>query len=200
MSKKGDNPPTPSMDNMAVALISSKIQHPVNITAQHTVAPVMSEQFLIRFQSRADSMNAEKRLKGLRVGERPALTVKRTGDEIFTGCCIFDEINATAMLSMEGVGGLSPFFDIFYEADSLKSGMHHPDGILWIRTPRRSHEVHSEKVSLRSIAPTILSMLAVPQPEYMKELPLPGFSLNPIGRAIQGSSESRNGGYQRSSS
>jgi hypothetical protein len=61
-----------------------------------------------------------------------------------------------------------PFFEVFYELDDIKSGYHHPDGMLWVRFPDRTHVVHKERVSLRSIAPTLLQMLGVARPDFMK--------------------------------
>ena len=50
-------------------------------------------------------------------------------------------------------GKAVPFFRYLYKADITKSGMHHPDGILWIRTPTRKHSVHQPKVRLLAVAP-----------------------------------------------
>ena len=32
-------------------------------------------------------------------------------------------------------GARIPFFDLLYQIDLVKSGEHHPDGMMWIRTP-----------------------------------------------------------------
>jgi hypothetical protein len=45
--------------------------------------------------------------------------------------------------------------------------------MLWIRRRNRSHHVYPTKVSLTSIAPTVLDLLSVPRAEYMRDLPLP---------------------------
>ena len=60
------------------------------------------------------------------------------------------------------------FFDVFYKVEGMKSGMHHPDGMLWVRTPEKRHQIHRDKVPLESIAPTILEMFGVTPPSYMK--------------------------------
>jgi hypothetical protein len=60
------------------------------------------------------------------------------------------------------------FFDLLYQLDLVKSGRHHPDGMLWIRTPGGCHKVHEESVSLCSIAPTILSALGLASPPEMR--------------------------------
>jgi arylsulfatase A-like enzyme len=64
-------------------------------------------------------------------------------------------------------GATALFFEVFHQAESLKSGMHHPDGMLWIRLPDRGHAVIEEKVSLLSVAPTVLSLLGMPIPAWM---------------------------------
>jgi predicted AlkP superfamily phosphohydrolase/phosphomutase len=65
-----------------------------------------------------------------------------------------------------------PFFRLFYQLESLKSGMHHPDGILWIRQPGVAPRLIPDKVSLKNVAPTILSMFQVPRPPAMTGVPL----------------------------
>jgi hypothetical protein len=61
-----------------------------------------------------------------------------------------------------------PFFGMFYRIAGLKSGMHHPHGMLWVRHPDKRHRIHEDRVPLTVIAPTILKMLGVPPPEFMR--------------------------------
>ena len=70
-------------------------------------------------------------------------------------------------------GRSTPFFRLFYQVESLKSGMHHPDGILWMRIPGIRPSVSREKVSLRDLPPTILSMFGIEKPPYMTGRILP---------------------------
>lgn len=130
------------------------------------VAPVMSEQFHLLFENEQDAQQAESQLRALQVGDTPAMLVSRDGAALFSGCKIFRSLPPDAVLRA-GSGRTAPFFDVFYQADGLKSGMHHPDGFLWIRTPQREHRVSPEKVPLRSVAPTVLEMFGVPRPTYM---------------------------------
>ncbi|MGH7594429.1 MAG: hypothetical protein ACRELE_11360, partial [Gemmatimonadales bacterium] len=61
----------------------------------------------------------------------------------------------------------------FYLADGLKSGMHHPDGILWIRGADHRHRVHAERIPLRAVAPTVLAMFGIDAAaEHMSAQPL----------------------------
>jgi bisphosphoglycerate-independent phosphoglycerate mutase (AlkP superfamily) len=57
---------------------------------------------------------------------------------------------------------------MFYQGEGIKSGMHHPDGLLWIRTPELKHSIQEEKVTLCSIAPTVLKILGVRRPETLR--------------------------------
>jgi predicted AlkP superfamily phosphohydrolase/phosphomutase len=60
------------------------------------------------------------------------------------------------------------FFDLFYEIEGLKSGMHHPEGIFWVRDARVPRPTGDEHVPLESIAPTILDLMAIRIPDHLK--------------------------------
>ena len=51
------------------------------------------------------------------------------------------------------------FYDWFYALEETKSGYHHPDGVLWIRTGQ--HQVEEEAVSILDIFPTIEEFFGV---------------------------------------
>ena len=98
--------------------------------------------------------------------------MKLDGTAIFGGCNIFTEVPRDAVLT-SSAGRSAPFFDVFYQAEGVKSGIHSGDGFLWIRTPSRAHHVTPGKVPLRAVAPTILTMLGLTPPASMKAPPLP---------------------------
>ncbi|HXO85522.1 MAG TPA: hypothetical protein VN803_08345 [Gemmatimonadales bacterium] len=141
------------------------------VTPPYTVVPVMSEQFHVIFDDEARAEAAAQNLQSLRVNGGAALDVKRDGTAIFGGCHIFTEVPRDAVLT-NGTGRSAPFFDVFYQAEGVKSGMHSGDGFLWIRTPSRMHHVTPGKVPLRCVAPTVLTMLGVTPPASMKAPPL----------------------------
>lgn len=135
-------------------------------------SPVMSEQFHLYLTNEDDANVAERRLAALRVSDRVLMHVRREGPTaLYAGATIFDEVPRDAVLTTED-GRSIPFFDVFYQADTIKSGMHHPDGALWIRMPTREHRVEPEHVPLRAVAPTLLAMLGVTPPAYMKAEPI----------------------------
>ncbi len=136
------------------------------VGASCRVAPVMSEQFQVLFDNQNDAQEAESQLRALQVDDTPAMLVSRDGAAVFTGCKIYRPLARDSVLRA-GSGSTAPFFEIFYQGDGVKSGMHHPDGFLWIRTPGREHRVNSKKVPLRSVAPTVLEMFGISPPTYM---------------------------------
>jgi Type I phosphodiesterase / nucleotide pyrophosphatase len=137
------------------------------ITSNCRVEPVMSEQFWLRLDNVDDAMDVEAKLAVLKVGEERALYAKRDGCGVFVSCCIHHALPENAVLRVEDSERSMAFFEVFYALEGGKSGMHHPDGILWIRHPGRSHQVHQERVPLASVAPTLLDMLGIEKPEYM---------------------------------
>jgi hypothetical protein len=138
------------------------------ITKWTSIDPVMSEEFQVHFDSPADAQAAGEALRRLYVGDKPAMRVEMKGDGVFAGCGIFEQMESHEVMLEGGANGNStPFFRLFYQAEGTKSGMHHPDGILWFRVPGVRGAVHSEKVPLRDIPPTILELLALPKPDYM---------------------------------
>jgi arylsulfatase A-like enzyme len=56
----------------------------------------------------------------------------------------------------------------------MKSGCHHPEGVLWVRTGR--HAVHSERVSILDVAPTVCDLLRL-DPDAVRCAGLRGVSL-----------------------
>ncbi len=143
------------------------------ITGCKKVEPVMSEEFHLRFANERDAADAAKRLGALRVDGRQAMQVEQRETNVFSGCIIYSQLEHDAVLEAGSGGRSTPFFRLFYQVESLKSGMHHPDGILWMRIPGSRPAVHPEKVSLRDVPPTLLSMFGIEKPAYMRGKILP---------------------------
>lgn len=136
------------------------------VAPPYRVAPVMSEQFHVHFDSEDAALEAAERLRGLTLQGEPAMLVKHEGSSVFAGCSLFRQLDRDALLDA-GKGAPLRFFELFYQVEGIKSGMHHPDGILWIRHPARPHREHPDKVPLRSIAPMLLRTFGATPPAYM---------------------------------
>ena len=137
------------------------------------VEPVMSEEFHLRFGTEAEAEVAAERLRSLRVDGRQAMQVEKREANVFSGCIIYSQLAHDAVLEGGPGGRSTPFFRLFYQVESLKSGMHHPDGILWMRVPGGRPSTHREKVSLRDVPPTLLALFGIEKPSYMTGKVLP---------------------------
>lgn len=140
------------------------------VSSPYECSPVMAEEFFIRFKNERDAQIAEQQLAALKADQRPVLKLRRQGGEIYAGCEIVEQLSDQAVLTIEGSSVSTPFFNVFYQIDDIKSGMHHPDGILWIRNPSLKHTVHPEKVSLVSIAPLIMGIFESNENPSSREL------------------------------
>jgi hypothetical protein len=132
-------------------------------------APVMSEQFRLVFDSEAEASDAAKALLGLRMGNRQVMLGRPDGNEVLAGCTIFERLPSDSMV-VNTKGVARRFYELFYNCNLVKSGMHHPDGIFWISTTERASHIQKERIPLRSVAPTLLSLLGYSVPAFM-ELP-----------------------------
>lgn len=133
------------------------------------IAPVMAEQFRAFFDSETGARFAAEQLSKATVSGQPVLSAQVEGNAIFVGCTRNDVVPEDALIR-DARGAEHPFFDLFYRFETAKSGYHHPDGMWWTRTG--SHRELDEKVSLRSVAPTILRLLGVEPPGAMKAAPI----------------------------
>ncbi len=103
----------------------------------------------------------------MRYSDDAALRIQRYGTDLMCGCQVWEQVEPDAVLQVEEDGRTIPFDELFFQVDIVKSGMHHPDGMLWLRSPQRTHIEHPEKVGLASIAPAILRMYGLPVPDHM---------------------------------
>jgi Type I phosphodiesterase / nucleotide pyrophosphatase len=142
------------------------------ITHPHRYAPLMSEEFHVYAESETAARDIVDRLGALRVGGRSAIRARHSGNEVFGGCVIFEPVSADVRVEGSPSGRPAGFLELFYGVETTKSGMHHPDGLLWIRTPARQHVEAREHVPLRVVAPTILRLLDLPMPPSLSGRPL----------------------------
>ena len=124
-----------------------------------SVEPVMSEEFHIRFRTDEAADAAVKVLESVEVANRKVFAIKRSGATLLAGCAIFQELPPDSV--MQTANGDHPFSKLFYFVDTKKSGMHHPDGLLWVHLPSSTQGVTAGTVPLVDVAPTILSLLGV---------------------------------------
>jgi hypothetical protein len=123
------------------------------------VEPVMTHQYVALFASDKEAAVARDRLRGIRIqGAEVFGVTEPANSSLKFGCQIATPISGDEALT--GVtASMHPvrFKDLLYPLGLVKSGCHHPEGLLWIRNGR--HYVHPERVSILDIAPTVCRIL-----------------------------------------
>lgn len=131
-------------------------------------APVMAEEFRLRFESEAACQAAQAALGALRLdGGGPVVTVRPAGTEMLVACGVIAAPPSDARVRSAGNEQGQRFHDLFSPLQGIKSGEHHPDGILWICSPGGDHEVIDRKIPLPELAPTFLALCGLaPSPQF----------------------------------
>jgi hypothetical protein len=120
-----------------------------------TIEPVMTHQFRLRFADMAAMEQAARILEELRCDGAPMMGIpERIEDGFVIGCIVSTQVAEGTAISRAGSNETIPFFDLFYQIDGVKSGCHHPDGILWIAS---GEGVDRGRCSILDIFPTILA-------------------------------------------
>jgi len=144
------------IQDMAAFAVFAGLQTP------YEYAPVMAEEFYLHFASEAEAEAAEKKLAQVRLPDgQPVLYMRLEGPSIFAGCRVFSQPPKDLALVSAASNTPRAFSELFYPVDGVKSGMHHPDGILWFRLPSRKHGRIAQKIPLRQIAPTLAGLCGV---------------------------------------
>lgn len=136
------------------------------LTTCREIAPVMAEEFFLRFDSEEEAGSAEGLLLRLRLADQPLMRLQRAGTELFAGCAMRSAVADDAYI--EGHDGPPvKFHDMFRPTPDIASGRHHPEGILWIGRPAGHYVLHDAAVPLEAVAPTLLDLLDIERPKWM---------------------------------
>lgn len=126
------------------------------------VEPVMTHQYMLHCKDKAAADAAQEALSNCRAENKSVFDIRRENDtSMYFGSQLSTKVGADAVLGGPG-GFFEEFHDHFYLIEQNKSGCHHPDGCLWIRTGQAAHH-ENERVSILDIAPTILDLLGEKQ-------------------------------------
>jgi hypothetical protein len=131
--------------------------------AYSQLEPVMAQQFVLRFADRAATEKAAEQLRGFEWNGTQVIEVSDEG-----GCSLnvanwlHGAVPEDAVLTSKHSQRQERYYDVFYRMEAMKSGRHHRDGVLWIKTGE--HQSHAERVSILEIFPTLLDLLGVPVP------------------------------------
>jgi hypothetical protein len=130
-----------------------------------TAQPVMAEEFVVRFPSESAAAEGAERFEQLTVRGEQLLSFANEGSYLVGGCAVTDAGAQGERVEMAGERRDETLGDLFYPIHTVRSGRHHPHGVLWWRS--EAHRVVAEPVPLTAVAPTVLSVFGVDLPEYM---------------------------------
>jgi hypothetical protein len=139
----------------------------LGIDSEFEYNPVMSDQAILRFKGEDEALRAQDHLRSYRLIDRRAFHTSVQGADLMVQCNYTAVVPPEALIAHETSPRTIPFFEMFYSMDVVKSGFHHPEGMLWVRYPDRTHALHEKKVSIRSVAPAILELFDFPRPGFM---------------------------------
>ncbi len=132
------------------------------VTGRYVYAPVMSQQFILNFDDEADAIAAADRIGEMRLSDgQPLMLARRNGTQVLSGALVDRPPAADAHITTGASTETLKFRDCFYPLEALRSGMHDPAGVLWVRTPSRAHVRIERPVSLLEVAPTLLALAGV---------------------------------------
>ncbi len=146
------------------------------------VEPVMTHQYIARFPDQAGADAARDRLASVRYDGKQIFGFSESEPgTLYFGNWLHGPVPQTAEVVLAGASNRArPYYDVFYHINETKSGMHHPDGVLWFKTG--THRRHADKVSILDVMPTLLEFYGIPlRPEDRRAFQ--GRSLMPELRA-----------------
>jgi len=125
------------------------------------VNPVMTHQYLAHFADQAQADRAKDLLSSVRYDGRPVFDFAPSNPAtLYFGNGVHRVVPESAEVMLGGVSNQpQPYYEVFYHIDEMKSGMHHPDGVLWFKTG--NHARHVDKVSILDVLPTLLDFFGV---------------------------------------
>jgi hypothetical protein len=121
-----------------------------------SVEPVMTHQFMMRFENDAQSQHAAKQLNALQLNGVPAFDLHDHGEKgIYFGLQAHHQLSPDEHLTSLLTNERWKFFELAYQIEAIKSGCHHPDGMLWFQT---GQHYNAGRCSILDVYPTLLDL------------------------------------------
>lgn len=132
--------------------------------APSALLPTMSDSYSAEFPDQDAANIARQRLEQVKLADRALFQFSPT-----TPRALYFNIGIRSLVPPDAVLRIPsnqqphvPFYDLCYRIPHSKSGVHHPDSVLWFKTGR--HQVPAEKVSILDMFPTLLDYFGAPMP------------------------------------
>ncbi|MBT0585675.1 alkaline phosphatase family protein [Alteromonas sp. SM 2104] len=137
----------------------NKLPEWFGLTGVEKVGPVMSHQFHLLCDSPEAAQSNFERLKQFTFQDSPLFSLRLEGKDVFGGCTVSHEVDMNTPLTIDGKQ--VTFGELFYLADNIKSGMHHPHGVFWAYRPKRANTIASTPIPLESTMGMILNEFGI---------------------------------------
>ncbi|MEM1433802.1 MAG: hypothetical protein AAGG11_07110 [Pseudomonadota bacterium] len=130
------------------------------IDAPYECSPVMTEEFLLRFETAEQAASAMAQLSGLMVSGEPAIRVRQDQEELMVGCGMFREVSTEerVVCGTAGNEGIA-FFDLFYQIAEKKSGEHDPAGLCWMTAADGQQRLHRDALPLVAVHGKVMALM-----------------------------------------
>lgn len=129
------------------------------LTGVEKISPVMSHQFHVICESEAAAAANYEALGAVTYDGEGLFSLRLEGKDVFGGCRIYQPVESNATIQVEGKD--MAFSDVFYLADNLKSGMHHPHGVFWVYKASQTFEKPETLLPLEDTTHVILDECGV---------------------------------------
>ncbi|MFB0613893.1 alkaline phosphatase family protein [Aurantiacibacter poecillastricola] len=136
-----------------------KLTRFAGITETYDYRPLMSQEFQLECHGEAEAREVASRLSALSLPDgSEVMWAVAVGSRVEAGCKVYRDPGGQNVTS-GSEGDELPFAELFYPLESLRSGMHSPDGIFWVHAPGRVAETIEDKIPLTDVFPTLLDVI-----------------------------------------
>ena len=130
----------------------------LDITAQN-LQPTMTHQFMLKSSNKLEADRARQKLSAWSYNGEQVFDINERSDEnsIYFGNQISSMVPDGVIIHDHYNDKEIKFKKYFYRINEVKSGCHHPDGVLWFKTGKHANMSH--KASILDIFPTIAEIM-----------------------------------------
>jgi hypothetical protein len=129
----------------------------IGIPNDVSVEPVMTHQAWLSCRDDVQAAECERALLELKMNGEPIMSARHAGNRVYFDCKFISQIRSNAVMSVREKSVL--FDDYFAFLGEIVNARHHPDGALWISTPRHEHRVHQQKLNLADASQLLLDRI-----------------------------------------
>ena len=133
------------------------------ITEDCKPAPVMAEVFCLYCDDDATAIKVQTKLLSLTLQGEQVIQCHRSGGELQFKCRLHGHVDEEQWVR-SGTGETVKFGELFYTLDVITSGMHHRDGVFWLRIPGMAGRTFDDRLPITRISDILRESLDIDVP------------------------------------